>query len=412
MEVRLKNKRDRAAELLSYHKQTPERVNWLLTTILIGNNLALVGFAMAAEAGLLSDTGMGPLEQLLGLEQAENPLLFTLILSIITTPIILIIAEFIPKAIFKTAADKMVYPSMYILRVFYYLFFIPVWLINMVVRGIQALFKLNRTKESRNLNVQDLGSYLKGVFSEIGDTSEFSEQDMEMFDNAIAFRGTKVREFMIPRTDIKAVPIEASLEELREHFIETQLSKLILHGENLDDVQGYVHSMRMFEPVNSVADVKEDVLIIPESMLASDLLAEFTTHKKTLAIVVDEFGGTSGLVTMEDLIEEIFGDIEDEYDKEEIAPEEDTIFKINEDGSFLVGARWDIDDLNEQKEFHFPEDEAYTTLGGLFMHVAEMIPEIGQEVQVEDYTLQAINVAPNRIISIIIIPETILPEES
>lgn len=404
MEVRLKNKNDQAARMLADFKKSPESINWLLMTILIGNNLALVGFTMAVEAGLLANPGKGPLEYLIGLEQEDNALLYTLILSLISTPIILIFAEFIPKAIFKTAADRLIYPSVYILRFFYWIFYIPVWLVSGVVRGIQYLLGLNKANEDRELGMRDLGSYLRGVFAADNEDADVSELDREMFANAIAFRETKAREFMIPRTEIVAVSIDASLDELLEQFVESKLSKLIVYGESLDDIRGYVHSMSLFEGHKTLIDAIQDVLIAPESMLASNLLADFNDSHKTLAIIVDEFGGTAGLVTMEDLVEEIFGDIEDEYDQDQAIIEDDLIAKRNPDGSYLLGARLEIDDINENEELalepKLPEDEAYTTLGGLFIHIAEMIPDPGHEIEVGAYTLKALEVNPNRMILI------------
>lgn len=404
MEVRLKNKDDRAARMLAGLKKSPESVNWVLTTILVGNNLALVGFTMAIEAGLISDAGLGPLEQLLGMEQADNALLFTLVLSLISTPIVLVFAEFIPKAIFKTAADRIIYPSVYLLRFFHTLFYIPVWMINGIVKGIQYMLGLNKANEDKVLGMRELGSYLRGVFAADNEDADVSEIDREMFANAIAFRETKAKEFMIPRTEIEAVSIDTSLEELLQRFIDTKLSKLIVYGESLDDIRGYVHSMSLFEEHETLTDAIQDVLIAPESMLASNLLADFNDSHKTLAIIVDEFGGTAGLVTMEDLVEEIFGDIEDEYDKEEIKQEEDLIIRKNPDGSFLLGARLEIDDINENEmlalEPKLPEDEAYTTLGGLFIHIAEMIPEPGNEIIVGAWKLKALEVAPTKIMLI------------
>jgi putative hemolysin len=402
MEVRLKNKDDRAARMLADFKKSPESVNWVLTTILVGNNLALVGFAMAVESGLIADPGLGPLERLFGMEQEQHALLFTLILSLISTPIVLVFAEFIPKAIFKTAADRIIYPSVYLLRFFHALFYIPVWMINGIVKGIQYMLGLNKASEDRELGMRELGSYLRGVFAADNEDADVSELDREMFANAIAFRETKAKEFMIPRTEIEAVSLDTSLEELLQRFIETKLSKLIVYGESLDDIRGYVHSMSLFEEHKNLTDAIQDVLIAPESMLASNLLADFNDSHKTLAIIVDEFGGTAGLVTMEDLVEEIFGDIEDEYDKEEIKQDEDLTIRQNPDGSIILGARLEIDDINENESLaldpKLPEDEAYTTLGGLFMHIAEMIPEPGHEIEVGPYQLKALEVTPNRIV--------------
>ena len=181
-------------------------------------------------------------------------------------------------------------------------------------------------------------------------------------------------------------------------FIETQLSKLIVYGESLDDIKGFVHSRSMFEQPGSMSAIVQEVLIIPETMPADMLLVEFNENKKTVAIVVDEFGGTSGLITMEDLLEEVFGEIEDEYDVQEA--EEDMEIRKNTDGSFTLGARLEINDLNESFSLNLPEDEYYSTLGGLFTYFAEDIPKEGEHIEVGPYQLKAVKVTLKRIILI------------
>jgi CBS domain containing-hemolysin-like protein len=186
-------------------------------------------------------------------------------------------------------------------------------------------------------------------------------------------------------------------------FIETGHSKIIIYREDLDDIEGFVHSSSMFRKPESVKAILQPVLIVPETMSASVLLAEFTGNQRSVAIVVDEFGGTSGIITIEDLVEEVFGDIEDEYDEEEI--DEDMVLVVNEDGSYLIGARQEIDDLNETLNLGLPKDDSFSTLGGLILDHTEQIPSPGDSFELDNYTVVIENSLEHRIISIKLIPK-------
>ena len=196
---------------------------------------------------------------------------------------------------------------------------------------------------------------------------------------------------MLPRTDIVALPIDASLEELKAQFMETGLSKVLIYRENLDDIIGYVHSYEMFKKPNDVKSILIPIPVVTETMAGSDLLNFFIKERKSIALVVDEFGGTSGLVTMEDVIEEIFGEIEDEHDTPDLIEEQLS------DGKFRFSARHEVDYLNEKYELNLPTSENYETLGGLIFAIHESIPEPGERIELDSYVAVIEKVEKNRI---------------
>ncbi len=388
--IELKTKQGkRSARILSnFKKKTAE----ILITILIGNNLALVVFTMQMD----KLTG-GWISVQLGL--SPDNLAYTLIQSLIATLIILVFAEYIPKAIFRSNSDRIVFPSAYILNFFYVLFYIPMQAVNQVSKLIlRVLFRQHTGDKVIEITRQDLNHFIIDVIE--GESETVPELDTEMLSNALAFKDTKARECMIPRTEIISASLETSIDELIDQFIETSLSKIIIYGESLDEIKGFVHSNSIFQKPDKVDEILQPVLIVPETMPANMMLKEFTENKKSVAIVVDEYGGTEGMITMEDLVEEVFGEIEDEHDKEEEVVFEDMIKQKNEDGSFLLGARLEIDDINEEFELQLPEEEYYTTLGGLVTYYAEDIPAVGEEVIVGEYLITVGKAAKNRVISI------------
>ena len=384
----------RSAVILS---KFTKRVSEVLITILIGNNLALVIFTM------YMDRLTTPF-----LEGITNGFLaFTLLQSLITTIIILIFAEYIPKAIFRKLADTIVFPASYILSIFFWLLRWPVILVNAISRLIlRYLFRVTTDDKIVGLGRKDLDQYIQEVIA-ASEKQEMEDLDLdtEMLNNALSFKEIKARECMIPRTEIIAVAKEAGIEELMDTFIEHALSKIIIYEDSLDRIAGFVHSSSMFNMPKTIQEVMQPVFIVPEAMQANNLLAEFSENKRSVAIVVDEFGGTSGMITMEDLIEEVFGEIEDEHDEEEL-PEEDLVKVINEDGSITLGARHEIDDLNEDEGLgiELPDEEYYTTLGGLIMYHYENIPKQGEEVEIEvdktQYKFTILKATPSKIISV------------
>lgn len=388
--IELKTKQGlRSARILSEFKKKTSEV---LITILIGNNLALVVFTMQMD----KLTG-GWMTSQLGLP--HDHLAYTLLQSLLATIIILIFAEYIPKAIFRSNSDRLVFPSAYILNFFYIIFYVPVQVVNFVSKLILRVIFRQATDDSVvEITRQDRDHFIIEVIE--GENETVPELDTEMLSNALAFKDIKARDCMIPRTEIEAAPIDTPIEVLINQFIESALSKIIIYGESLDEIKGFVHSNAMFRKPTSIEEVLQPVLIVPETMLANIMLKEFTENKKSVAIVVDEYGGTEGMITMEDLVEEVFGEIEDEHDTEEEDVLEDMVIQKNEDGSYLLGARLEIDDINEELNLGLPEEEYYTTLGGLVTYYAEAIPQTGEEVIVGKYLIVVENAATNRVIAV------------
>lgn len=384
---------DKSAQLLSkFKKQTSE----ILITILIGNNFALVVFT------LMMDNLSAPfLKESLGISPEDFFLSFTLLQSVIATLIILVFAEYIPKAIFRRNADRLIFPLAYVLNAFYVIFYLPVWLVNQVSKLLlRLLFRVTTDDRIVELGKKDLDHYVQELVA-ASETLPVEDLDTEMLSNALAFKETKAREFMIPRTEIVAASIETSIEDLVDQFIESSLSKIVIYGESLDNIVGYVHSSTLFNKPETIQQVLQSVIVVPETMSGDVLLLEFTNEKKSIAIVVDEFGGTSGMVTMEDLIEEVFGEIEDEHDNESLTPDDpDMVKEIMEDGTYRLGGRLEIDDINEEFELELPETEYYSTLGGLVMYVAEEIPEPETSIEVGIYLITVAESSSTRVISV------------
>ncbi len=386
---------DRAGRILSdFKKKTSE----VLITILIGNNLALVAFTI-----MVNQITDPILREGLVLDPEQAYLLFTLVQTVIATLIVLIFAEYIPKAIFRRNADTLVFPFAYVLQFFYILFFLLVRAVNGVAKLLlRFLFRVNTEEKVVPLGRKDLDQYIQEVIT-ASESVPLPDLDTAMLTNALAFKDTRARDFMVPRTEIIASSLDTPIDEILDKFIDTRLSKIIIYEDSLDEIKGFVHSKDLFKRPERLEDILQPAHVVPESMPANMLLTELTGHQRTLAIVVDEFGGTSGILTMEDLVEEVFGDIEDEHDFEESKeskPDEDMFVQRLEDGSLLLGARHEIDDLNEEFELELPWDEGYNTLGGLVLYIAEDIPEEGESFAAGPYVLTVVKASANRLILI------------
>ena len=358
-----------AARILSYFKKN---VSKLLITILIGNNLALILYTLQIDFFFEEIY-----HRITGVNPPENDLFFTFLKSIIDTIILLVIAEYIPKAIFRRLADSVIYPSAYVLQFFYILFYPLVIAANAMTRLFLRVMRIPFDDQVVGIEKQDLENYIQ----EIIDTSEpiaMEEFDTDVLSNAITLNDTRVREMMIPRTEIVAISKTESIQELMRMFIETKHSRIMVYEENLDRIIGYIHSTYMFRNPTDFMPLLKEVLVVPEVMSANMILKEFNDQKKSVAVVVDEFGGTAGMISIEDVMEQVFGDIQDEHDGAIDAPEEeDMIFERKEDGCILIGARQNIDYLKEVHKIELPESEHYTTLGGYILQQTEEIPAEG-----------------------------------
>lgn len=379
---------DKVGKRLSYFvKHTPR----IITTILIGNNLALVLYGIYFAKVL---TGIFLYYDLFN--PTESPFSALITQTLISTLIILFLGEYLPKAIFRLKAEQIMFHRITsrFLQFFYWIFGPFVSFISALSRFVLIkVLRLKYEEEELVFGKEDLNIYLKESFAATGEDPSLPDIDAELFENAMEFNEIKVREFMVPRTEIVAVPLDTSMEELIDTFTETGHSKILLYNESLDEMVGFVHSTTLFRSPENIQQVLQPLMTVPESMTAHILFSEFTKNRSTIALVVDEFGGTSGLVTVEDMVEEVFGEIEDEYDE----PEEDDLIaeKVN-DHTWIMSARHDVDDLNEEWGLELPEGD-YTTLGGLIIHYAESIPGEGEEITVEPYTMTVLEATETKV---------------
>ena len=366
------------SRLLEGVLQSPAK---FIATMLVGNNIALVVYGVMM-AKLLEPT----IDQ-----YTQSSFLVLLIQTIISTLIILVTAEFFPKALFRINPNQFLKVFALPLFLFYYLLW-PIVRVTIFMSKIGLkIIGAPLEEEDAVFRKVDLEEYLKSSSKD-----EQEDVEVQMLQNALDFSNVKVRECMVPRTEIVAVDFSQSIEDLSRVFVETKLSKVLIFKENIDHIIGYAHSIEMFKNPTSIRSILLPIPIVPESMLANELMETFTKERKAVAVVVDEFGGTSGMVTIEDVMEEIFGEIEDEHDEEQLTEE------VFSDGELRLSARLEVDYLNEKYNLDLPESESYETLGGLLVENFECIPNEGAEINIGNYTFTAEQVTETRIKTVLL----------
>ncbi len=365
-----KNKGMFSAKILSYFVKNPSK---LLGTLLLGNNIALVIYGIYM-AKILEPT----IIQLLG-EKYNSEFLLLLIQTIISTFIILITAEFIPKALFRLKSNSILNVFAIPVNILYWMFYPLIHgLVSIAENSITQLFRIKLENEDYSFSPIDLDNYIKEFSPDKKEESEV-KQEIQMLQNAIGFKSVKLRECMVPRTEVTALETKDSIDLLKRTFIESGHSKILIYKDTIDNIIGFVHSSAMFSNPENIQSIVRSIPVFPETILAENVLNSFIKEHKSIAIVVDEFGGTSGVITMEDIIEEIFGEIEDEYDVEEL-----TENKIS-NTEYLLSGRHEIDYLNEAFLLDLPESEDYETLGGLIIQIHESIPNKGDEIYLQPF---------------------------
>lgn len=352
--------------ILSNFNKFPSK---FISSLLVGNNIVLVIYG----------TMMAKLLEPQIREYVSNEFSVLLIQTFISTLLILITGEFLPKALFRNHANAMLnvfaVPAYAFYQLLYPLVFITTSISEWVIKNI---LRVQLKQEQQSFGRLDLHNYL----NEANSTSKEAEEidtEIKIFQNALSFSDVKVRECMIPRTEIIAVSSDESIDELRNMFIETGLSKILVYKENIDNITGYVHSFDLFKKPETIREIIFPIPNVPETMPAKELLRVFMQQHRSIAVVVDEFGGTAGMVTIEDVVEEIFGEIEDEHDVDELVET-----KISE-REYIFSARLEIDYLNNEYGFNLPISDEYETLGGLLLKHHESIPEKGEEITVDKY---------------------------
>jgi putative hemolysin len=359
-----------------------------IATMLIGNNAALVVYGLYM--GEVIEVSIA--EQFPQFSIAVGEFGVVLTQTILSTVIVLVFAEFIPKAIFSINPNRWLNMMAVPLAIWYGVLYAFAW----IVTGISDMFiRLVVRKEIKDEEVEfgriDLDHYLEQATGNI-DQSKAIDHEIQIFQNALDFSSLKARDCLIPRNEIVAIEITDSVDALKKRFIETRLSKILVYRETIDHIIGYVHSYELFKKPAHIQHILRPISIIPEPMQAYEILELFIKQKKQVAVVVDEFGGTAGMITMEDIVEEIFGEIEDEHDKEE------TTEIQHADGSFDFSARLEIDYLNNKYNLALPENqEAYDTLGGLILFLRGDIPEEMEAMSHGSYTFTPLKVSDTRI---------------
>lgn len=359
-----------------------------IATMLIGNNAAIVVYGLYM--GEVIEHNISNYFPAFSLVIGDFGVVLTQ--TILSTIIVLVFAEFIPKAIFSINPNRWLNMMAIPLAVWYGVLFGFAW----VITGISDLFiRLVVRKEIKDEDVEfgriDLDHYLSQATGNI-DQSKAIDHEIQIFQNALDFSSLKARDCLVPRNEIVAIDITDTVENLSKRFIQTRLSKILVYRDNIDHIIGYVHSYELFKKPVHIQHILRPISIIPEPMQAYEILELFIKQKKQVAVVVDEFGGTAGMLTMEDIVEEIFGEIEDEHDKEE-----NTEIK-HADGSFDFSGRVEIDYLNDKYQLELPENqEAYDTLGGLILYLRGDIPEEMETISHGVYTFTPLKVSETRI---------------
>lgn len=354
-----------------------------IVTMLIGNNIALVIY------GLLTARILEP--WMSRFINSEPLLMLTQIL--VSTLVIVVLAEFIPKGLFRMSPNlwlrNLSFPASFFYFIFYPVSIIIVGFSNLILRIFFGV-KIRNIDSGEIFSRLDLDNLInESRESESADRLE--DHDIKIFQKALDLSNVKLRACMIPRTEIIALPVSSSVEDLRQAFIETGHSNILVYEESIDNITGYFRLRDLFSSPHDIKSVIKKLPIVPESMAANKLLRIFVEENKKIALVVDEFGGTSGLVTIEDILEEIVGDIEDEHDSNGL-----TERKISE-GEWLFSGRLDIDYINEVYGLSLPETEEYETLAGLLLHHFESIPKINQVTEIGHYTIRVLKVSGTRI---------------
>lgn len=382
LRIELENKQGNwSAKVLSHFNKYPSRY---LGTMLLGNNIALVIFGIKMDATLEGFLG--------NYISHEHRILILFLSTFLSTMLILVTAEFLPKNLFRINPNKTLTLFAFPLTIVYGLLYPIVMLtIGFSEFILKKVFRLKIENENAAFTMIDLDNYVREGTSTSIEKKADMDHEIQIFQNALDFSSVKARECMIPRTEIIALDVNESIEVLKQKFIQTRLSKILIFADSIDNIIGYIYSKELFKNPQSIKSILLPVSIVPESMAASEVLTVFIQQHKSIAVVVDEFGGTSGMLTMEDVMEEIFGEIEDEHDKEEM------IEKQVSETEFVFSARLETDYINNKYNLQLPILDNVETLGGLIMHYHESIPRVHEEIRIENFVFTIIAVTRTRI---------------
>jgi CBS domain containing-hemolysin-like protein len=352
----------------------------MITLLLLGNNISLVLF------GLASSEILNPILS----PVIENQVLMVVTQTVLSTLLVLFVAEFLPKALVQINPNKFLNLGSGILFIIYVLLYLPSQFILFISNSLLRLSGTKIKKSDKIFNKVDLEHFIQEINTKIPSEANIGNE-IQILQNALDFSKVKARDCMIPRTEIVSVDVEETIEELSKIFISSGLSKIVVYRDSIDNIIGYVHSFEMFKKPKSIKQILMPISFVPEAIPGSELLEQFAKQSGNISVVVDEYGGTAGLITIEDIIEEIFGEIEDEHDKDDWIEE-----KIS-DSEYLFSGRVEIAYLNKSFEMDIPESEEYETLGGLIIHKLENIPNEGSVIEIKNKTFLVEKVSDRKI---------------
>ena len=372
MELVIKNSK-RSGKILSLFFSNP---GMFIGTMLLGNNISLVVY------GIMMANILEPVIQTFVYSQT----LVLLIQVLLSTVLILFTAEFIPKIVFRLNPKRWLLGFSWLLILVYYVLWVPTSFIIGLSEGIlKIFFKESSQKGKYELGRVDLDNYVR-VKADNKQEGGSLEPEIEIFQNALDFIDVKVRESMSPRNEIKAIDISESNKSLLDKFIQSGHSKILVYRGSIDNIIGYVHSLEFLKKPDSFKNLLRPISIVPEATPAKDVLQQFIKDKRNVALVVDEYGGTAGMVTLEDLVEEIFGEIEDEHDKEVL------VERRIDDKNFIFSARHEVNYLNDNYSIGIPEKDEYETLAGYIIHEFEGLPDVGTVIETELFFISILKV--------------------
>ncbi|PKP26938.1 MAG: hemolysin [Bacteroidetes bacterium HGW-Bacteroidetes-2] len=366
-------------------KRLTKRPSKFIATMLVGNNITLVvyGFMMG---DLLTHLLFSQY-----LVSSELPIKILFIQTIISTLVILLTAEFLPKVFFQVYANSLLkffaIPAYIFYIIFSFISEFVIWISDVILKKV---FKTQGDSLQLSFSKVELGNYISEQMESVREEDTI-DSEIQIFQNALDFSEVKAREVMIPRTEIVAVDINTLPKDLVKLFSETGYSKILVYKENIDDIIGYVHAFELFKKPETLKEILIPVIFVPETMLVKDSLNILIKKRESIAIILDEYGGTAGMMTIEDIIEELFGEIEDEHDITELIEEKfsDTLYKFS--------ARLEVDYLNENYKLNLPEDENYETLGGMIVYFAQEIPNKNEIVEIEHFNFKILEVSNTKI---------------
>lgn len=362
--------------------QLLQRPTEYITSMLIGNNISLVVY------GLFMTVLLNPLITL----WISNPTILLILQTLISTLIILIFAEFLPKSFFISNPNNFL--RIFSIPVyFFYIVLFPIAQFTILLSNLfLRIFGLKQKKEKQQLTFGKIDiDYLVSEYGESNNQEDTLQHELKIFQNALDFSDVKLRECMVPRTEIIALPDDATLNTVKQTFITTGLTKILIFKGNIDNIIGYVHSSDLFKQPTSLKEILHKIPIVPETKSAKDLLSQLVKEHKSIAVVVDEFGGTAGIITVEDIIEEIIGEIEDEFDSH------DLVEKVISENEFVFSGRMEIDYLNEKYHLNIPESENYETLAGFILNNHANIPKVNEIVEVPPFLFTILKASPVKI---------------